>query len=152
MIDKFQKGLDEIFREIPNLRPLILAFYYYSVEAYFHQFTLDDFIRLKTIENKIKLPSNIIKAFLICYECCTALFREFLTLSDTLITSLQIFYISRIIYIMGVLMLKSRYTAVLILRFHHFVTITDETINLVKQESIGLENTSKKIPLRQWII
>ena len=145
LIDIYQKELDEVFKEIPNSRPRVLAFYY-SVEAYLHQFTLNDFIRLETIEKNTELPHNVTKAFLRCYECCTTSLIEFLKLSDTLIASLPLFHMSRIIYIVGMLMLKLRYAAVSIPAFHHFATITDGTIDLVKQVSTSLENASRKYP------
>ncbi|KAK5780534.1 War1p PWA37_003165 [Arxiozyma heterogenica] len=145
LIDIYQKELDEVFKGIPNSRPRVLAFYY-SVEAYLHQFTLNDYIHFEAIEKNADLPDNVTKAFLRCYECCTKSLMEFLKLSDTLIASLPLFHMSRIIYIVGVLILKLRYAAVSIPSFHHFATITDGTIDLVKQVSTSLESASRKYP------
>ncbi|CAL9732023.1 weak acid resistance protein 1 [Monosporozyma unispora] len=150
LIDRYQRELDEVFKEIPKSRSRLLAFYY-SVEAYLHQFTLGDFMRKETIDKDTILPSNVTRAFLRCYDCCTNSLNEFLKLSSTLIASLPLFHMSRIIYIVGMLMLKLRYSVVSIPTFHHLIDITDGTIDLVKQVSTRLEHASKTYPFNNGL-
>ncbi|CAL9737947.1 weak acid resistance protein 1 [Monosporozyma servazzii] len=150
LIDRYQKALDNVFKEIPKSRPRALAFYY-SVEAYLHQFTLTEFFRKEAIDKNTVLPSKVARSFLRCYDCCTNSLNEFLKLSSTLITSLPLFHMSRIIYIVGMLMLKLRYSVVAIPAFHHLIDITAGTIDLVKKVSNRLENASKAYPFNNGL-
>lgn len=150
LIDRYQKALDNVFKDIPKSRPRALAFYY-SVEAYLHQFTLTEFFRNESIDKNTVLPSNVTRAFLKCHECCTNSLNEFLKLSSTLIASLPLFHMSRIIYIVGMLMLKLRYAVVAIPAFHHLIDITSGTIDLVKKVSTRLENASKAYPFNNGL-
>ncbi|CCK70663.1 War1p KNAG_0E04100 [Huiozyma naganishii CBS 8797] len=146
LIIKYQNDLNSILTEIPKSRERMLAFYY-SVEAYLHQFTLNHYFKNVTDkQNLTSVPENVSIAFVNCYHCCCQSLNEFLKLPNTLISSLPLFHMSRIIYIVGLLILKIRYSVVALPVFHHLTELTDGSIDLVKRVTQKLEAVSELYP------
>ncbi|CCD24632.1 War1p NDAI_0D03180 [Naumovozyma dairenensis CBS 421] len=150
LIKKFENELDEIFQQIPPTGQRILIFYY-SVEAYLHQYKISRFVS-KSHEHKFtKLPIEISDAFRRCYECCTSLLREFLKLSPELIAALPLFHMSRIMYTVGLLLLKLRYAVIALPLFHHLLPITEATGDLVNKVDEVLKDTSELYPYNTFL-
>lgn len=148
LILRYQIQLNEILLEIPQDRQRLLSFYY-SVEAFLHQFVLRRY--LINNENPGKLTEEVRKAFIRCYECCVTSLKEFLKLSPLFVASLPLFHMSRIIYTVGLLLLKARYSSVSIPIFHEFREMTDCSVKLVNQVSELLERTAQKYVYNNFI-
>ncbi|QID87076.1 weak acid resistance [Saccharomyces pastorianus] len=147
LIEKFHRQLKEIFINLDRNRPRVIAFYY-SVEAYLYQYKLAVFIGEKShaLNEKIELPKEITEDFVKCYQCCKCALEEFSKLEPILITSLPLFHTSRIIYTVGMLLLKLRYSVVAIPSFHDLMPLTDDAIALVIGVNNLLEKTSELYP------
>lgn len=146
LVKKYKNDLDEIYKKIPKERERLLAFYY-SVESYLHQFTVGVYLsRVPDKYASIELPPKIEESFISCYNCCKYSLEAFLKLTPNLIASLPLFHMSRIIYIVGMVLLKLRYAVVAIPMFHHLISLTDSSIELVKQVDNVLAKTSKIYP------
>ncbi|CCF59809.1 hypothetical protein KAFR_0I00280 [Kazachstania africana CBS 2517] len=154
LVNKYQSDLDDIFKKIPSKRRRLLSFYY-SVEAYLHQFKTQHYL------NKMRdkpsgdydaaLINDIRASFISCYNCCISSLKQFLNLSPYLITSLPLFHMSRIIYTVGLLLLKLRYSVVSLPIFHNLISITDESIEVVKDLINLLEETSRIYPFNNFL-
>ncbi|KAF4004259.1 Weak acid resistance protein 1 [Saccharomyces cerevisiae] len=147
LMEKYHKQLQEIFTKLDRNRPRVIAFYY-SVEAYLYQYKLAVFIgeMSHTINEKVELPREIMDDFVKCYHCCKSALEEFSKLEPILITSLPLFHTSRIIYTVGMLLLKLRYSVVAIPSFHDLMPLTDDAIALVIGVNNLLEKTSELYP------
>ncbi|CCE61712.1 hypothetical protein TPHA_0B00410 [Tetrapisispora phaffii CBS 4417] len=137
---RYKKQLDIIFVQIPDDRHRILSFYF-SVESFLHQFIVRRFLILNG--NFKELPSNITTSFVRCCECCILALKEFLKLTPRLVASLPLFHMSRIIYTVGMLLLRCRYSSIAIPVLNKYITQTDGVVDLVNQVSDLLEKTSK---------
>ncbi|EJS42512.1 war1p [Saccharomyces arboricola H-6] len=147
LMEKYHKQLQEIFKKLDRNRPRVIAFYY-SVEAYLYQYKLAVFIgeMSHTADEKAELPKEIIEDFVKCYRCCKFALEEFSKLEPILISSLPLFHTSRIIYTVGMLLLKLRYSVVAIPLFHDLMPLTDDAIALVIRVNNLLEKTSELYP------
>ncbi|CAI4035408.1 hypothetical protein SMKI_13G0560 [Saccharomyces mikatae IFO 1815] len=147
LMEKYHKQLQEIFTKLDRNRPRVIAFYY-SVEAYLYQYKLAVFIGeiSQTLNEKVELPKEILEDFVKCYRCCKFALEEFSKLEPILITSLPLFHTSRIIYTVGMLLLKLRYSVVAIPSFHDLMPLTDDAIALVIRVNNLLEKTSELYP------
>ncbi|CAI4047626.1 War1p SKDI_13G0620 [Saccharomyces kudriavzevii IFO 1802] len=147
LMEKYHKQLQQIFTKLDRNRPRVIAFYY-SVEAYLYQYKLAVFIgeMSHSINEKVELPKEILEDFVKCYHCCKYALEEFSKLEPILITSLPLFHTSRIIYTVGMLLLKLRYSVVAIPSFHDLMPLTDDAIALVIRVNNLLEKTSELYP------
>lgn len=147
LMEKYHKQLQEIFTKLDRNRPRVIAFYY-SVEAYLYQYKLAVFIgeMSHTVNERVELPKEIMDDFVKCYRCCKSALEEFSKLEPILITSLPLFHTSRIIYTVGMLLLKLRYSVVAIPSFHDLMPLTDDAIALVIRVNNLLEKTSELYP------
>lgn len=152
LIDKFQEQLNGLFKEIPADRHRVLSFHY-SVEAYLHQYKVARyFAKLNEGETKTEtLPEEIVEAFTQCYSCCTNSLKEFLKLPPKYIASLPLFHMSRIIYTVGLLLLKLRYSVVAIPSFHPLIPITEDAGPLVTKVTRVLEECSELFPFNNFL-
>ncbi|SJM86710.1 related to Weak acid resistance protein 1 [Zygosaccharomyces bailii] len=143
LISKYQYELNELYREIPQNRHRVLA-YFYSVEAYVYQYIIRNYIeKMPTKYGLGPLPAEISDAFLKCYDYCALTLKEFVKLTPRLVTALPLFHSSRIIYTVGMLLLKLRYAAVALPAFQQFEPYTESAFMLVMEVSKLLEETSK---------
>ncbi|GAV52632.1 hypothetical protein ZYGR_0AG06230 [Zygosaccharomyces rouxii] len=142
LVSAFKYDLSELFKEIPQNRHRVIA-YFYSVEAYLYQYIIDSYIeRMPTKLSIGPLPANISDAFLRCYDFCARTLREFVKLTPRLVASLPLFHSSRIIYTVGMLLLKLRYSAIALPAFQQFQHATKDAIILVSEVSKLLEESS----------
>lgn len=143
LIYSFQTQLENIFDQIPKDSNKVLSFFY-TVEAYLHEYVINIFIR-KLVNKSVKepIPEEISKAFLRCHTCCVTSLEMFLKLTPKLVASLPLFHMSRIIYTVGMLLLKLKYLVVASSSFNHLEQYTDGTVELVHQVSKLLKETSK---------
>ncbi|EDO16091.1 hypothetical protein Kpol_1001p3 [Vanderwaltozyma polyspora DSM 70294] len=149
LITKYELQLNSIKEEIPATRHRVLAFYY-SVEAYFHQFILRKF--LNESPNPTELTEEVRIAFIRCNKCCMATLQEFAKLEPQFIASLPLFHISRIIYTVGLLLLKVRFCSVTMPVFHEFLADTDPSVDVVNEISKLLERTAEKYVYNTFIL
>lgn len=142
LISKFKYDLSELFKEIPEDRHRVIA-YFYSVEAYLYQYIIDSYIEKMPTKFGIgPLPANISDAFLRCYDFCARTLGEFVKLTPKLVASLPLFHSSRIIYTVGMLLLKLRYSAMALPAFQQFQHSTEDAVFLVTEVSKLLEESS----------
>lgn len=156
LLIKYKKELDTLFLQIPSHRIRILSFYY-SVEAYLHQYTLTKFLSQLykgTAKEcmEMELPDNVKHSFFKCYECCSLSLKNFLKMPPILVASLPLYHFSRIIYTVGMLILKLRYIVVALPPFHPLIDYTEDTISTVKQVSTKLEEASKLYPFNTALL
>lgn len=143
LIKKFQNNLNKLYKEIPSNRRRVLA-YFYSVEAYLYQYIIASYIESMPTKYGIgPLPAKISDAFLKCYEYCALTLKEFVKLTPKLVSALPSFHSTRIIYTVGMLLLKLRYSAIALPAFQQFQPFTDDALILVTEVSKLLEDTSK---------
>lgn len=143
LIKKFQCQLSEIFGQIPKNRHRELSFFY-SVEAYLYQYIIGSYIgKLPTKFTTDSLPADVSDAVEKCYNYCVSALEEFLKMTPKLVASIPLFHMSRIIYTVGMLLLKLRYSVVVLPSFRHFGQLTQNSVMLVNQVAKLLEESSK---------
>lgn len=151
LITKYKFQLDEIFEQIPKERSKVLA-YYYSVEAYLYQYILGSFVeKIPDSVSKYPIPTLIHNAFLRGQECCIACLEQFLKIKPKNVASLPLFHTSRIVYTIGMLLLKIRYSTVAIASFHYLKPLTENTLDIVSRISELLESSSKLYPFNHFL-
>lgn len=142
LVSTFKYDLDELRKEIPQNRSRVIA-YFYTVEAYLYQYIIDNYIEKMPTKFGIgPLPADISEAFLKCYDFCARTLREFVKLTPRLVASLPLFHSSRIVYTVGMLLLKLRFSAVALPAFQQFQQSTKDAIILVMEVSKLLEESS----------
>lgn len=143
LIEKFQSQLTVIFVQMPKNRPRELSFFY-SVEAYLYQYIIGNYINNRPAKFwREKLPLEISEAFQKCYNYCASALEEFLKMTPKLVASLPLFHIARVIYTVGMLLFKLRYSVVVLPSFQHFGPLTQNAITLVNKVAEVLEQCSK---------
>lgn len=151
IIIDLQLQLESIFQKIPKERNRVLAFFY-SVEAYLHEYTFSKFI--DSIENKSELhdlPAPVSDSFSKCCQSCTNAMNEFLKLTPELIASLPLYHISRIIYTVGMLLLRLRYVTMTVAAFRHLQPMTAQALPLVKKISKLLDESFELFPFNNFL-
>ncbi|QLL32437.1 hypothetical protein HG536_0C06060 [Torulaspora globosa] len=142
LFEKFQSQLTVIFVQMPKNRPRELSFFY-SVEAYLYQYIIGNYINSNPKFSTEQLPLEISEAFQKCYSYCASALEEFLKMTPKLVASLPLFHMSRVIYTVGMLLFKLRYSVVVLPSFQHFGPLTQNAIALVNKVSEVLEQCSK---------
>lgn len=143
LINKFQCQLSAIFQQIPKDRHRELSFFY-SVEAYLYQYILASYIgKLPTKFTTDPLPADVSDAVEKCYNYCVSALEEFLKMTPKLVASIPLFHMSRIIYTVGLLLLKLRYSVIVLPSFRQFGQLTQNSVSLVNQVAKLLEESSK---------
>lgn len=151
IVEQLQKELEEFFQEIPYERLRVMAFFY-SVQAYLHEWIFSRFIAKFADQSTIQhVPVDVSNSFLKCCESCISAMREFLKLSPELIASLPLFHISRIIYTVGMLLLRLRYTTVTIPAFSFLKPSTEQALTLVKDISTLLDRSAELYPYNNFL-
>lgn len=153
-IDNMKYKLDQLHPQILPSRYRLLAFFY-SVYAYLYESILINYFQTKSMEEKFEmttLPTEIEDAFKNCLEKCLASFDYFFKLTPDLIASMPLFHITRIIYVLGVLLLKLRFGAMTIPALSHFKTLTDPCIDILKDICTVLDQTSSLYPHNGFIV
>ncbi|KTB17871.1 Weak acid resistance protein 1 [Nakaseomyces glabratus] len=147
MIQRYHTQLDELYTEIPLNRDRVVAFFY-SIKAYLYQYTLEDFIKknVNSLKKGDPVPDDITAAFKSCYNCCVQCLENFMKLDSKLIASLPLFHSSRMVYIVGLILLKLRFKVVTSAAFHHLLHDTDKAVALVRRVADALEKASKLFP------
>ncbi|QLQ79957.1 hypothetical protein HG537_0C06060 [Torulaspora globosa] len=143
LFEKFQSQLTIIFVQMPKNRPRELSFFY-SVEAYLYQYIIGNYINNNPKKfSTEQLPLEISEAFQKCYNYCASALEEFLKMTPKLVASLPLFHMSRVIYTVGMLLFKLRYSVVVLPSFQHFGPLTQNAITLVNKVAEVLEQCSK---------
>ena len=153
-IEKMKDSLDAIYPEIPPEKHRILAFFN-SVYAYLYESILIDYFQPKTMEDKFELqelPAYVEDAFKNCLTKCLATFNYFFKLTPDLIASMPLFHVTRIIYVLGVLLLKIRYGAMTIPAIQHLRPLTDSCIDILKNMCGILDETSRLYPQNSFLV
>ncbi|SMN18745.1 similar to Saccharomyces cerevisiae YML076C WAR1 Homodimeric Zn2Cys6 zinc finger transcription factor [Maudiozyma saulgeensis] len=159
LLIKYRGELHELFDSMPKHRKRLLTFYY-SVEAYFHQFEIQYYLK-KLSEMKQKgitsgevytsIEANAVRSFIECYNCCISALQEFSQLTPTLIASIPLFLMSRLIYTVGVLLLRLRYSVVAFPIFHHLLELTDNCVLMVNDVRELLNKSSQQYPYNYFL-
>ncbi|CAB4257026.1 War1p [Maudiozyma barnettii] len=159
LLIKYRGELRELFDSMPKNRKRLLTFYY-SVEAYFHQFEIQYYLK-KLSEMKHKgivsgeiytsIEVNAVRSFIECYNCCISALQEFSQLTPTLIASIPLFLMSRLIYTVGVLLLRLRYSVVAFPIFHHLLELTDNCVLMVNDVRELLNKSSQQYPYNYFL-
>lgn len=143
LTEKFQSQLTVIFVQMPKDRHRELSFFY-SVEAYLYQYIINNYAasqkRMTTAET---LPLDVSEAFQKCYNYCASALEEFVKMTPKLVASLPLFHMSRIIYTVGLLLFKLRYSTLIVPCFQQFKMLTENSIPLVNKVAETLEQCSK---------
>ena len=111
--------------------------------------------RPKTMEDKFELqelPAYVEDAFKKCLTKCLATFNYFFKLTPDLIASMPLFHVTRIIYVLGVLLLKIRYGAMTIPAIQHLRPLTDSCIDILKNMCGILDETSRLYPQNSFLV
>lgn len=152
LIEKFQSQLTVIFVQMPKDRPRELSFFY-SVEAYLYQYIIGNYIgNMPNKFSKEQLPLEVTEAFQKCYNSCASALEEFLKMTPKLVASLPLFHMSRVIYTVGMLLFKLRYSVVVLPAFQHFGQLTQNSITLVNKVAGVLEECSKIYEFNSFLL
>ena len=159
LLVKYRAELRELFETMPKHRKRLLTFYY-SVEAYFHQFEIQHYLK-KLSEMKQRgitsgelyssIETSAVRSFIECYNCCISALQEFSQLTPTLIASIPLFLMSRLIYTVGVLLLRLRYSVVAFPIFHHLLELTDNCVLMVNDVRELLNRSSQQYPYNYFL-
>ncbi|KAL3232569.1 hypothetical protein RNJ44_04485 [Nakaseomyces bracarensis] len=147
LVASFHSKLDDLYLKIPPTRPRVIA-YFFSIKAYLYQFVLEDYIKknMEFLKGGNPVPEHISKAFSDCFDCCVLCLENFIKLDSKLIASLPLFHSSRMVYTVGLILLKIRYKVITSASFHHLLHKTDNAVPLVKKVAEALENCSRLYP------
>ena len=159
LLVKYRVELRELFESMPKHRKRLLTFYY-SVEAYFHQFEIQHYLKkLSEIKQRgitsgelySSIETSAVRSFIECYNCCISALQEFSQLTPTLIASIPLFLMSRLIYTVGVLLLRLRYSVVAFPIFHHLLELTDNCVLMVNDVRELLNKSSQQYPYNYFL-
>ncbi|KAG0666180.1 hypothetical protein C6P45_000282 [Maudiozyma exigua] len=159
LLIKYRVELRELFESMPKHRKRLLTFYY-SVEAYFHQFEIQHYLRklsemkhrgITSGESYSSIETSAVRSFIECYNCCISSLQEFSQLTPTLIASIPLFLMSRLIYTVGVLLLRLRYSVVAFPIFHHLLELTDNCVLMVNDVRELLNRSSQQYPYNYFL-
>lgn len=159
LLIKYRAELQTFYEEIPKDRKRLQTFYH-SVEAYFHQYEVQYYLR-KLSEMKKRgiaseqeyesIRSNAVRSFIECYNCCISTLQEFSQLSPPLIASIPLFLMSRLVYTVGMLLLRLRYSVVAFPIFHHLLELTDNCVIIVNDVREMLSKSSQQYPYNYFL-
>lgn len=159
LLVRYRADLQDLYDRMPKHRKRLLTFYY-SVEAYFHQFEIQYYLKklhemkqseISTGQQYENVKANAVRSFIECYNCCISALQEFSKLTPTLIASIPLFLMSRLIYTVGVLLLRLRYSVVAFPIFHHLLELTDNCVLMVNDVRELLSKSSKQYPYNYFL-
>ncbi|SCU80935.1 LANO_0B01552g1_1 [Lachancea nothofagi CBS 11611] len=151
LVHRLQCELQEIYKIIPQERSRALAFYH-SVEAYLHEWLFSKYMsKLPDHWIVTELPTIVSESFCKFTQSCISAMHEFLKLSPELIASLPLFHISRVIYTVGMLLLRVRYTTVTVPSFAFLRPITQPAVSLIKEISLSLDKSAALYPYNNFL-
>ncbi|CUS20159.1 LAQU0S01e00298g1_1 [Lachancea quebecensis] len=151
LISKLQIELQVVYNEIPPGRARALAFFH-SVEAYLHEWLFSRFMAKFPDHSVIReLPPEVSESFGKFAQSCISAMHEFLKLTPELIASLPLFHISRVVYTVGMLLLRVRYTTMTVPAFAFFKQSTQSALPLVKQISHMLNESAALFPYNNFL-
>ncbi|CCH59449.1 hypothetical protein TBLA_0B06240 [Henningerozyma blattae CBS 6284] len=151
LIGNYKSQLDDIRSQLPDDNYRILSFYY-SVEAYLYQYTLADYYKKIKFQTEVSImPNNVLESFIRCCKCCTLSLESFIKVPIRSVASLPIFHMSRIIYTVGMLLLKLKYLSDTCLHFKHLRNYTNGVLELVNKVSKKLEETSNVYQFNNYL-
>ncbi|SCU78773.1 LADA_0A07514g1_1 [Lachancea dasiensis] len=143
--------LREIFVRLPKERTRALAFYH-SVEAYLHEWMFARFMTKFEDPISIKeLPAMVAESFRALTQSCLDAMHEFIKLPPELIASLPLFHTSRVIYTVGMLLLRVRYTTITVPAFASMRPLTLPAIDLVNKISESLDKSAAMYPYNNFL-
>lgn len=143
LIEKFQSQLTVVFVQLPKDRHRELSFFY-SVEAYLYQYIIGNYMGSQRKKYSTEpLPLDVSEAFQKCYNYCASALDEFLKMTPKLVASIPLFHMSRIIYTVGLLLFKLRYSVLVVPCFQQFKKSTQNAVPLVNKVAEMLEQCSK---------
>lgn len=97
------------------------------------------------------LPSEVSESFNKFAQSCISAMHEFLKLTPELIASLPLFHISRVVYTVGMLLLRVRYTTMTVPAFTFLKQSTQSAVPLVKQISHLLNDSAALFPYNNFL-
>ncbi|BAP71956.1 weak acid resistance protein 1 [Kluyveromyces marxianus] len=153
-IDKMKITLDGLAPQIAPDRHRMWTFFH-SVYVYLYESILIEFFQSRTMEDKFEMteiPKDVEDAFIKCTERCLITFQHFFELTPHLIASMPLFHVTRIIYVLGVLLLKVRFGVMTISAIHHLKPMTDSCGDIVRKMCELLEETSALYPHNTFVV
>lgn len=143
LVEKFQSQLTSIFMQLPKDRHREMSFFY-SVEAYLYQYIIKNYVvSQRRNSGSEALPLDVSDAFQKCYNYCVLALKEFLKMTPKLVASLPLIHMSRIIYTVGLVLFKLRYSVIVVPAFLQFKMLTENAISLVNEVAEMLQECSK---------
>ncbi|SCV01106.1 LAMI_0G09362g1_1 [Lachancea mirantina] len=151
IIHRLEADLKDVFKGIPSERHRALAFYY-SVDAYLHDWIFTSLMP-KSVDkiNREESSPKLIAAFRRFWESCMSALYEFMQLTPDLISSLPLFHISRIIYTVGMLLVRLRYITITVPAFSALKHSTSKSLSLVQQVSELLDRSAQLYPFNNFL-
>lgn len=98
-----------------------------------------------------ELPAAVSESFRNFTKSCMSAMHEFLKLSPELIASLPLFHISRVIYTVGMLLIRVRYTSMTVPAFALYKELSQPAISLVRQISESLNESAALFPYNNFL-
>ncbi|CCE61831.1 hypothetical protein TPHA_0B01585 [Tetrapisispora phaffii CBS 4417] len=156
LINELEEQLDRLRLEISPDNTKVLSFLY-SVDVYLHEYTISKYIQNRSQygNNVIQgntLPNEVKIAFLKCQKYCQLCLKTFLKFDSDSISNIPLYLINRIVYTVGVLLLKLRYFTIVLAEFHSLEEITKGTTSLINQVTLKIKDASILNPFNNYLI
>ncbi|AET37387.1 War1p Ecym_1135 [Eremothecium cymbalariae DBVPG len=124
--------------------------YFYTVEAYVYESVVSSYF-LKNTNPAASLPENIGKAFTTAAQKSLSALKGLLDLDPNIVVSLPLLNISRVVYTMGMALLRLRYTSITVPSFEHLKSSTVEILPVLQRFAIFLDELNEKFPYNRAI-
>ena len=151
LFDKYESELTQIFLEIPGDKSRLFSFYY-CIKAYLLFFKVQNFGDKYSMwpegddVNREELKNKICDTFIDCYNCCIQSLKIFVGMSPRSMAVSPVFHVSRLIFTVGMLLLKLRFAVIAVPLLHHLLENTEEAMPLVVEVATLLDNSSEIYP------
>ena len=151
LFDKYESELTQIFLEIPGDKSRLFSFYY-CIKAYLLFFKVQNFGDKYSMlpegddVNREELKNKICDTFMDCYNCCIQSLKIFVAMAPRSMAVSPVFHVSRLIFTVGMLLLKLRFAVIAVPVLHHLLENTEEAMPLVVEVATLLDNSSEIYP------
>lgn len=143
-----------LFRELEGIKMQMpkhyCTGYILTVEAYVYESAVSCYL-LRNGALNYPLPDNISDAFLTATERSVAAMKDLLSSGNDIIPSIQLLGASRIIYTMGMSLLKLRYNALTMPAFEPLRSSTEEILPLLQRIATFLDQLHESYPYNRSI-
>ncbi|KAH3900031.1 uncharacterized protein SCODWIG_00555 [Saccharomycodes ludwigii] len=130
-LENFQLDLNSVFLEIPKDNHRLLTFFY-SVEAYLHEPSLTTVVSEPELD--INFSESIIDSVTKCTYYSLYSMKEMLQIEYSSLVALPLFYSSRLIYTVGML-LRIRYISITVSSFYQLQEVTAQVVSMCNEIS-----------------